>query len=109
MYATGRAGWWNECAAFTDSDRSFIKVEPRRLKTLSHGETVGYNYINYPVKPALCGMTITGIYFWRSTMRIRTPGVFWRGQSTYTQGQSPEPRIREYFYYLDHQGQVYSL
>lgn len=24
----------------------------------------------------------------------------------YTQGQSPEPRIREYFYYLDHQGQV---
>lgn len=26
---------------------------------------------------------------------------------TYTQGQSPEPRIREYFYYLDHQGQLF--
>lgn len=24
----------------------------------------------------------------------------------YTQGQSPQPRIREYFYYVDHQGQV---
>jgi len=24
----------------------------------------------------------------------------------YVQGQSPEPRIREYFYYIDHQGQV---
>lgn len=26
--------------------------------------------------------------------------------ATYIQGQSPEPRIREYFYYIDHQGQV---
>lgn len=25
---------------------------------------------------------------------------------SYTQGQSPEPRTREYFYYVDHQGQV---
>lgn len=25
---------------------------------------------------------------------------------SYIQGQSPEPRIREYFYYIDHQGQV---
>lgn len=24
----------------------------------------------------------------------------------YTQGQSPAPRTREYFYYVDHQGQV---
>lgn len=42
-------------------------------------------------------------------MRARTPVVFTRGQSRYTQGQSPEPRVREYFYYLDHQGQVYSM
>lgn len=42
-------------------------------------------------------------------MRARTPTMFSRGQGTYTQGQSPEPRIREYFYYLDHQGQVFSL
>lgn len=27
-------------------------------------------------------------------------------QASYTQGQSPEPRTREYFYYVDHQGQV---
>lgn len=24
----------------------------------------------------------------------------------YVQGQSPEPRVREYFYYIDHQGMV---
>ncbi|XP_066121515.1 UPF0598 protein C8orf82 homolog [Saccopteryx bilineata] len=26
---------------------------------------------------------------------------------SYTQGQSPEPRTREYFYYVDHQGQLF--
>ncbi|XP_044514255.1 UPF0598 protein C8orf82 homolog [Gracilinanus agilis] len=26
---------------------------------------------------------------------------------SYTQGQSPEPRTREYFYYIDHQGQLF--
>lgn len=25
---------------------------------------------------------------------------------TYVQGQEPEPRIREYFYYIDHEGMV---
>lgn len=30
-----------------------------------------------------------------------------RAFATYTQGQSPEPRIREYFYYIDHQGQLF--
>lgn len=30
-----------------------------------------------------------------------------RNTATYTQGQSPEPRIREYFYYIDHQGQLF--
>lgn len=24
----------------------------------------------------------------------------------YVQGQSPEPKVREYFYYVDHQGMV---
>lgn len=28
------------------------------------------------------------------------------GVVSYTQGQSPAPRTREYFYYVDHQGQV---
>ncbi|XP_040039393.2 UPF0598 protein C8orf82 homolog [Gasterosteus aculeatus] len=27
--------------------------------------------------------------------------------ATYVQGQSPEPRVREYFYYIDHQGQLF--
>ncbi|XP_031725525.1 UPF0598 protein C8orf82 homolog isoform X1 [Anarrhichthys ocellatus] len=30
-----------------------------------------------------------------------------RFTATYIQGQSPEPRIREYFYYIDHQGQLF--
>ncbi|XP_041862665.1 UPF0598 protein C8orf82 homolog [Melanotaenia boesemani] len=30
-----------------------------------------------------------------------------RSSATYVQGQSPEPRIREYFYYIDHQGQLF--
>ncbi|KAI5094428.1 UPF0598 protein C8orf82-like isoform X1, partial [Silurus meridionalis] len=37
----------------------------------------------------------------------RTLALFSRGHCMYTQGQSPEPRIREYFYYLDHQGQLF--
>ena len=27
--------------------------------------------------------------------------------TTYLQGQSPEPRVREYFYYMDHQGMLF--
>ncbi|KAK5869491.1 hypothetical protein PBY51_024200 [Eleginops maclovinus] len=30
-----------------------------------------------------------------------------RTTASYVQGQSPEPRIREYFYYIDHQGQLF--
>ncbi|XP_068175493.1 UPF0598 protein C8orf82 homolog [Antennarius striatus] len=30
-----------------------------------------------------------------------------RATAAYLQGQSPEPRIREYFYYMDHQGQLF--
>uniref|UniRef100_A0A3P8UTS0 Chromosome 8 open reading frame 82 n=1 Tax=Cynoglossus semilaevis TaxID=244447 RepID=A0A3P8UTS0_CYNSE len=30
-----------------------------------------------------------------------------RNIAAYIQGQSPEPRIREYFYYIDHQGQLF--
>ena len=26
---------------------------------------------------------------------------------SYVQGQSPSPKTREYFYYIDHQGQVH--
>ncbi|XP_070604546.1 UPF0598 protein C8orf82 homolog [Erythrolamprus reginae] len=29
------------------------------------------------------------------------------GQPLYQQGQSPSPRTREYFYYVDHQGQLF--
>ncbi|XP_034438131.1 UPF0598 protein C8orf82 homolog [Hippoglossus hippoglossus] len=30
-----------------------------------------------------------------------------RGPAEFIQGQSPEPRIREYFYYIDHHGQLF--
>lgn len=42
-----------------------------------------------------------------SALRCLSAGyITSRTTATYTQGQSPEPRIREYFYYIDHQGQV---
>lgn len=48
---------------------------------------------------------------WRWT-RVQAPsrgaGACSRdGGASYTQGQSPEPRTREYFYYVDHQGQLF--
>lgn len=33
--------------------------------------------------------------------------LFKRTCATYVQGQSPQPRVREYFYYIDHQGMVF--
>ncbi|XP_071774531.1 UPF0598 protein C8orf82 homolog [Centroberyx gerrardi] len=36
-----------------------------------------------------------------------TASYWLRTSATYIQGQSPEPRIREYFYYIDHQGQLF--
>lgn len=30
-----------------------------------------------------------------------------RSSAQYEQGQSPEPKIREYFYFIDHQGQLF--
>ena len=39
---------------------------------------------------------------------IRFREIFSRGLGQlYSQGQSPEPNIREYFYYIDHQGQLF--
>ncbi|XP_066533802.1 UPF0598 protein C8orf82 homolog [Hoplias malabaricus] len=38
---------------------------------------------------------------------VRVPAVFSRRHVSYTQGQSPEARTREYFYYIDHQGQLF--
>ncbi|KAL0126720.1 hypothetical protein PUN28_005230 [Cardiocondyla obscurior] len=34
-------------------------------------------------------------------------GIFKKNYATYIQGQSPEPRVREYFYYIDHQGMLF--
>ncbi|XP_014208093.1 UPF0598 protein CG30010 [Copidosoma floridanum] len=31
----------------------------------------------------------------------------YKSYCTYVQGQSPEPRVREYFYYIDHQGMLF--
>ncbi|XP_076765631.1 UPF0598 protein CG30010 [Xylocopa sonorina] len=33
--------------------------------------------------------------------------IFTRHCVNYVQGQSPEPRVREYFYYIDHQGMLF--
>ncbi|XP_053998436.1 UPF0598 protein CG30010 isoform X1 [Hylaeus anthracinus] len=33
--------------------------------------------------------------------------IFKRQCGQYVQGQSPEPRVREYFYYIDHQGMLF--
>lgn len=41
-----------------------------------------------------------------SALGCRSLSAGSRTAAGYTQGQSPEPRIREYFYYIDHQGQV---
>ncbi|KAM6457729.1 UPF0598 protein C8orf82 homolog isoform 1-T2 [Liasis olivaceus] len=40
--------------------------------------------------------------------RLLRPGIRrGPGQPLYQQGQSPSPRTREYFYYVDHQGQLF--
>ncbi|XP_064190466.1 UPF0598 protein C8orf82 homolog [Anguilla rostrata] len=44
---------------------------------------------------------------WECLGAPRMAACWARGHVTYTQGQSPEPRIREYFYYIDHQGQLF--
>ena len=36
----------------------------------------------------------------------RFPYHVTRSMVSYIQGQSPNPKTREYFYYIDHQGQV---
>ncbi|XP_018577165.1 UPF0598 protein C8orf82 homolog isoform X2 [Anoplophora glabripennis] len=40
-----------------------------------------------------------------SSVKINKQGQFFRNVS-YVQGQEPEPKIREYFYYIDHQGMM---
>ncbi|XP_062857250.1 UPF0598 protein C8orf82 homolog [Trichomycterus rosablanca] len=57
-------------------------------------------------------MTMRGMSrCWRSARWLQTPvsmsAMFIRYECRYTQGQSPEPGIREYFYYIDHQGQLF--
>ena len=42
--------------------------------------------------------------FKRLLFQNRVPTLFVR--SLYIQGQSPEPKVREYFYFIDHQGMV---
>ncbi|XP_057592892.1 UPF0598 protein C8orf82 homolog [Hippopotamus amphibius kiboko] len=50
-----------------------------------------------------------GVLRGRALGVARSPGARAYGGGggvAYTQGQSPEPRTREYFYYVDHQGQI---
>lgn len=37
---------------------------------------------------------------------IKVRSSYWRNFSNFVQGQEPEKGIREYFYYIDHQGMV---
>ncbi|XP_011139478.1 UPF0598 protein CG30010 isoform X2 [Harpegnathos saltator] len=39
--------------------------------------------------------------------KIPLPKILGRNCVSYVQGQSPQPRIREYFYYIDHQGMLF--
>ncbi|KAJ8389027.1 hypothetical protein AAFF_G00124240 [Aldrovandia affinis] len=58
-------------------------------------------------------MMCTAVLFCRARLgrellgTARTTGLWATRKITYKQGQSPEPRIREYFYYIDHQGQLF--
>ncbi|XP_011685909.1 PREDICTED: UPF0598 protein CG30010 [Wasmannia auropunctata] len=42
-----------------------------------------------------------------ASRRFPSPKTLGRSYATYVQGQSPEPRVREYFYYIDHQGMLF--
>lgn len=47
--------------------------------------------------------------FWnnfKNKVYISNNKTFFSTTCTYVQGQSPERKIREYFYYIDHQGMV---
>lgn len=52
-----------------------------------------------------CGALRAGPRAWAQTRAARAYGG--GAGVSYTQGQSPEARTREYFYYVDHQGQLF--
>lgn len=39
--------------------------------------------------------------------KLHLPTALRKNYATYIQGQSPQPRVREYFYYIDHQGMLF--
>uniref|UniRef100_UPI00398EDD15 UPF0598 protein C8orf82 homolog n=1 Tax=Pristiophorus japonicus TaxID=55135 RepID=UPI00398EDD15 len=55
-------------------------------------------------------MSLTCLLLFGRRFLAASPGTLSRSFSrsrSYVQGQSPEPRVREYFYYIDHQGQLF--
>lgn len=42
-----------------------------------------------------------------ASRKFPSPRAVKENYATYIQGQSPQPRVREYFYYIDHQGMVF--
>lgn len=44
--------------------------------------------------------------YWRNKHKVNILGNKTFCTVPYVQGQSPERKIREYFYYIDHQGMV---
>ena len=48
-------------------------------------------------------------YCFNEAQRLCCVRRHYSNEKLYVQGQSPEPSIREYFYYIDHQGMVRSF
>ncbi|KYM94141.1 PREDICTED: UPF0598 protein CG30010 isoform X1 [Cyphomyrmex costatus] len=42
-----------------------------------------------------------------ASQKFLLSNILGRNYVTYIQGQSPQPRVREYFYYIDHQGMLF--
>lgn len=67
------------------------------------------NFIRYPsstLRPAIASLQL--IVF-KSEYFDSSQSGKWKGRRplTYVQGQSPRKGVREYFYYIDHQGQLF--
>lgn len=75
------------------------------LNTNAHAQTIT-KLVNFLLLPQ-----IRWFEDWLDSMMFtrRLFNIFFKFPSRnihYIQGQSPEPKLREYFYFIDHQGQV---
>ena len=62
--------------------------------------------------PARCLKYTCHVLGPRSSVKLSHVWCRWysdRAQEPYTQGQSPSPGIREYFFYVDHNGMLFQV